>query len=80
MSLLNALAITGIAVGSFLGGTAIKYGRRRVIIVNDVIAIIGASVSLMKNYTAIVTGRFLVGFAAGMIISAAPKLLDETVP
>lgn len=80
LSVLNALTITGLTLGSFIGGSVIKYGRRRTIILNNVIAIIGACVSFIKVYEVIVLGRFLVGFAGGMIVSAAPKMLEETSP
>jgi MFS family permease len=36
--------------------------------------------TLILNFLVICIGRFLFGFASGVLLSIAPKLVEETVP
>ena len=79
-SLINACSILGMSFGSFFGGIVIQMGRRRTILLFNILSIISLCTSLILNLPAIVIGKFLFGFSSGVINVAGPKMLDETVP
>ena len=55
-------------------------GRRKTILAFNILSIIGLCLTLVLSLTTIAIGKFLFGFAAGVINVACPKMLDETVP
>ena len=67
-------------MGSISGGVIVKYGRRPIIIIFLCVAIVGTIMSLFLNYPLMCAGRFVNGFASGVLLSANPKLLGETLP
>jgi len=50
------------------------------IILFNVVAIVGCCLSLVANTYVLCLGRFIYGFAAGVIICATPLMLEETIP
>ena len=80
MTYVTTSAIGGVAAGSLLGGVAISRGRKLPTLVFNWIAIIGSLVSVIEHFTIICIGRFIFGFAAGVLLTAAPKVIEETVP
>lgn len=78
--MITSSAIGGVAVGSLLGGVIISRGRWFPILVFNWISIIGSLISIIDHFTIICIGRFIFGFAAGVLLTAAPKILEETVP
>ena len=44
------------------------------------IGIIGCGVSVVESFWIICIGRLIHGFAAGVLCSAAPQMIGETVP
>ena len=79
-SILNTSAMVGIAMGSFLGSYLINKGRRFAILVSNMVAIIGCWLTMSHEIWMLYVGRFIVGFAAGTIVMAGPRMLDETIP
>ena len=55
-------------------------GRRKTILIFNVLSMLSLCTTLILNLPAIVIGKFLFGFATGVINVACPKMLDETVP
>ena len=55
-------------------------GRRKTIIIFNVLSIIGLCTSLIEKLASIVIGKFIFGFSVGVLNVAGPKMLDETVP
>ena len=55
-------------------------GRRPLVIVSNLFTIIFTGITLVANTWVIAVGRLLYGLAAGFIISAVPKIIEETVP
>ena len=79
-TLLQTCSILGIAVGSILGGPIVKGGKRRAVLIFNQVAILGCLVSIVPQFEVICTGRFIHGFAAGVLCCAAPSIIGETVP
>lgn len=77
---MSTLAIIGIAFGSLLGGSLMKKGRRMTIIASNIACIAICLLSFIKVFWVICLSRFLYGFFSGIIVAAAPKWLDETIP
>lgn len=63
-----------------MGGKFIQRGRRKVIIIFNVLAAISVTFTMFLNLPMIVLGRYLFGFCCGVFSVAGPKMLDETVP
>jgi MFS family permease len=79
-SILNAACIVGIGVGSIFGGDFVKTGRRRSIIMFNIVGLMGSFISMLVNFHLICLGRFILGFTTGILLCATPKALDETIP
>ena len=79
-TVLNTSGIVGISLGSLYGGDFTAKGRRTTIIYFNILALIGTALSLILNFKVMCFGRFLFGFAAGVLLCATPKIIDETIP
>mmetsp|Transcript_1015 Transcript_1015/g.1839 ORF Transcript_1015/g.1839 Transcript_1015/m.1839 type:complete len:220 (+) Transcript_1015:108-767(+) len=77
---LQTCSVGGLALGSLFGGSISKNGRRPVIIKYNLAIIVACLISIVPSIYVICIGRFLHGFAAGVLVSATPKMIDETVP
>lgn len=73
-------SVLGVAIGAIFGGKIIASGRRRTIFTYNVVSILGSLISLVPNLYAIVIGRLIFGFGAGVLVTACPKIVEETVP
>ena len=78
--MISSAAITGLVIGSFAAGPLLKAGRRKAIILMNVIACLGVIPTLFLNIWAILVGKFVFGLASGTIIVASSIYLNETVP
>ena len=61
-------------------GFSLVYGRRKTLILWEVVALIGCGLTLIKHLAAICIGRFILGVASGMLNVACGKSIDETAP
>ena len=77
---MSTASVLGISIGAIIGGKIIGYGRRRAVIIFDVLGIVGSLLSIITNLYVITLGRFVYGFAAGVLATACPKIVEETVP
>jgi len=67
ISLISSCPSFGAAVGSlFATYINLKYGRRKSMLIADIIAIIGTGLTLIKDPNGILIGRILVGFSIGI--------------
>ena len=57
-----------------------KYGKRRMILLFNLVIIATSIMSIYKNWTLMVVARGLFSFAAGAIVSFTPKIIAETIP
>jgi len=79
-SMISAIGVLGTAFGSIFGGTIIRHGRRRILIIAGWIAIIGSGLSLIPNKYCILFGQLIFGIGGGISMSAASTILEETCP
>ena len=79
-SLINTVSVLGAGVGAIMGGKFVQKGRRRTLIIFNVIVIFSCVPMCILNFYCLMFGKLLFGFAAGVLSVAAPKMLDETVP
>jgi MFS family permease len=72
--------VVGIGIGSVLGGTMLGNGKRHIIIMYNFIGLIASCASLYLNFYTLCIARFIHGVATGILVCAAPKMIEETVP
>ena len=64
-----------------MGGKYIsKYGRRKVILVSNFALMFVCSITVICEIWGIIICRFFFGYFVGTILTAAPKIIVETVP
>ena len=78
--LVSSFSILGMCIGALIAGQIVKNGRRRYLIIFGVIAIFGTAMTLLENVWSIIFGRMIHGICTGIFMTAAPRMLDETVP
>jgi MFS family permease len=79
-TLISTASVLGISIGAIVGGKIIAYGRRKSVLIFDLLGIIGSVLSIIENFYVILVGRLMYGFAAGVLVTACPKIVEETVP
>lgn len=79
-TVLNTSGIVGISIGSLYGGDFTSGGRRRTVIWFNALALVGTAFSLVLHFKIMCLGRFLFGLAAGVLLCATPKIMEETIP
>jgi MFS family permease len=77
---LSTSALVGIALGNIFGGDFVKNGRRKTIIIFNILGAIATCFTLVLDFNSMCFGRCLFGFASGILSCATPKVLDETIP
>ncbi|WCJ28145.1 inositol transporter 4 [Euphorbia peplus] len=80
--LIVSMTVGGAILGAAFGGVGNdKFGRKKTILVADVVFFIGAIVmALAPTYNVIILGRFLVGLGVGMASMTAPLYISEVSP
>jgi MFS family permease len=78
--MINSFSVIGAGAGSLAGGLIIKIGRRRTLLIFNVLSIFAISLTCFLNVNMIIVGKLLFGFTSGVLNIAAPSMLDETVP
>jgi MFS family permease len=67
-------------IGSVIGAKLMSYGRRRAILIANVIGMVGSILSIVLNFEVILLGRFMFGICAGINVVTCPTLIEETIP
>jgi MFS family permease len=67
-------------IGSLISGSLVAYGRRKMLILFGIIGMVFTALTLVPNLVCILIGRCVFGIATGVFMTAAPRMLDETVP
>ena len=70
----------GITIGALVAGKMMKKGRRAAFLIFPLFGILGSILSVFDNYFLMIFGKFLFGLAAGVCITVAPRVLEETIP
>jgi len=79
-TIVSSCSVAGLGVGSIFGGGFIANGRKRIVTLFNWIGIVGCALSLVPNMYVLCIGRTIYGFASGVMVVAAPKILNETIP
>jgi len=79
-TVIGSSAVLGAAIGSFAGGKLIQFGRRRMMLVFNVVGVVAVGLTLILNVYAICLGRLVFGFCGGIFGVALPRMIEETVP
>ena len=78
---LVAVPILSAIVGTFTAGSiGPKIGRRKILIVADIVSIVGVILTLIAKFGTILAGRILIGLAIGVSSQSAPLYYTELVP
>lgn len=64
-TIISSAAIVGIAIGSLAGGKLLQYGRRKPVIIAQLICILAAFISMFLHVSTLTIGRLLLGIGAG---------------
>ena len=70
----------GITAGAMFGGKALKYGRKKPMILFNIIGIGACICSVFENYYIMLGGKIVFGVAAGVLVTIGPRVIQETVP
>ena len=67
-------------IGSIIGGRMLMFGRRKTVIISQLICILGASITMIVHVATLSLGRVLEGIGAAMMNVVFGKLMAETLP
>ena len=71
----------GCMVGSAISSNfTLKFGRRGSMIIEDIIAIFGISLTLIGPIALLIVGRLVVGIAVGIMCTTVPLYVNEITP
>jgi len=79
-SIISTAGTVGSLIGSFLGGSLLKFGRRRAAIIGHIVAILGCAVCMVPHTATLSLGRVLLGIAGGIENVIFGKMITETIP
>ena len=67
-------------MGTLVGGRAVSIGRRKAGIYWQLLAVVGAGITMVPNAIMFCVGRFLAGITSGIAGNVMGKSIDETIP
>lgn len=70
----------GIIAGATIAGKMLKTGRRKAFLLFCLVGALGSFLSVFDEYFLMLFGKFLFGMGAGVCITVAPRVLEETIP
>eukprot|EP01039_Chlorochromonas_danica_P000137 gene135-145_t len=77
-SVATALSVVGTWIGTAIAGKPSEmFGRKKTLLANTALFVLGAILSAVGNYAALCIGRFFSGLGVGVAIAVAPVLLAE---
>ena len=79
-SLIGCAFSFGAGIGASTGGRIIRSGRRRALIMSCCVGILGCALQCLRFETALIFGRVIYGYSAGLIATSANRMVDEYVP
>jgi len=78
--LITVLQNLALVISAVVGPKFYKYGKRKTMLWNNLIILVGVAFSCIDGLWSLVLGRTIVGLAAGYFALACPKYLNEFVP
>lgn len=79
-TMINDVSILGLMLGCLLAKNFLFLGRKRVVLLANLIAIVSVCLCAILNLWAIFFGKFLLGFSSGLNIVACSIYNAETLP
>ena len=79
-AIISSAAIVGATIGSLVGGYLLKLGRRRPVIIAQLVCIVASAIGMIPHTSTLTICRFLLGVGAGFQNVAFGKLVTETIP
>jgi len=76
----SASTITAAIASIFAGSLCAKFGRRKVMMLSDINAIIGVILTLVASLPVVIIGRLLIGFTLGISTVVIPIYFTEIPP
>ena len=70
----------GALIGSFSGGPLGQIGRRKLLMLSNILLCGGGAVHLIKEIWAIMVGRFIIGMTVGAASVMVPLFISEISP
>jgi MFS family permease len=70
----------GIIAGATIAGKMMKTGRRTAFLFFPIVGGVGSLLSVFDSYLIMMVGKFLFGVGAGVCITVAPRIMEETIP
>ena len=78
--ILTSSGVLGIMVGTFTANLIVPYGRRKTILVSQIIAIAGGLMNFILNFWVLIAARIIYGIATGLAVVAVVIYFSETIP
>lgn len=79
-AVITTMVPLGAAVGAFSGGALCSLGRRNALFIVNFVIMVGAGITMIFNFYALVIGRLLLGFGVGAFTVISPLFISETSP
>ena len=79
-TIISTAGIFGLMIGSILGGRMLKFGRRSMIIICQLICILGAAITMIVHPATLSGGRVILGIGAAIMNIIFGKIVCETLP
>ena len=79
-TIISSSGVVGLTIGSFMGGRLLSLGRRKAMIVAQLIAITGSLVSMIGVTWALTLGRIFVGISSGISNPVFGRFVVENMP
>ena len=78
--MIGSSIIVGLAAGSMFGGKIIQIGRRRTMLMMNLVGMFGVTMTLFENLYMLLLGRVIYGIAVGVQSVCMPRYLEEYIP
>ena len=79
-SLIGSSVLVGMASGAMIGGKIIRIGRRRTMMIMNLVGIFGVAMTLVQDIWMLLLGRVIYGLAVGICSVCLPRYVEEYVP
>jgi len=79
-TVITTVCSIGSAIGAIGSGSFARYGKWRCIVLNNIIVVAGAAITLVPNTYVITFGRFIYGISNGAFSVFVPLYINETAP
>lgn len=79
-TMIGSSAVLGATLGSFSAGSIISIGRRKSMVIFNLIAVMAVTGTIFLNFYSICVCRFILGYCGGMFSVVLTRMIEETVP